>query len=339
MSEKGQEGSFLFAVADIEEGGQEGRVHGFVYVYPRKSEKNTLEVSYARRPDSVPGLTADGLHLSLEIVRACLSQSRPWIVPQLRFVAEIEKGNYPSIKVVERAGFVQRTGYDRSNNALWMLSGGGRKPKDQTSLLGRVRQTNGSYCGPATIQILASHFGIPLDQEEVVDAAEVRDRIALRGMSVEQMAKAARKLLPDYTFWVKTEASLGDIEKMVRVYNYPVGVNWQGIFETTDYEDDLSEAQKEQYIDEPMCKGEQGHYSVVVDLERAENFIRITDPYGHYSIKDRYLRLDEFENRWWDDRMDYFEDGSKKYFYANRLMYAITPKGVRLPEEIGMREI
>jgi hypothetical protein len=37
--------------------------------------------------------------------------------------------------------------------------------------------------------------------------------------------------------------------------------------------------------------------------------------------------------------MDYFEDGSKKYFYANRLMFAIVPKGVRLPETIGMREI
>src|SRR3989339_1194517 len=60
MSEKGRENSFLFAVAEMENAGLEGRVHGFVYVYPRKGERNTLEISYARRPDGVAGLMADG---------------------------------------------------------------------------------------------------------------------------------------------------------------------------------------------------------------------------------------------------------------------------------------
>jgi len=337
MNEKGQENSFLFAIADMENEGVEGRVHGFVYIYPRQGEKNTLEVSYARRPDGAGGLMADGLHLSLEIARSCLAMSRPWIMPVLKFVAEIERGNVPSIKVAEKAGFVQKTGYDRENNALWVLSSEGWKGVVRPNKLERVKQKNGSYCAPATVQILAGHFGVPLDQDAVAEVAGGEKRVIVRGMSVEQMAMAVKKLMPDYSFWLKTEAELDDIEKMVRVYNYPVAVDWQGIFEKREYETDLSEVSE--YIDEPMCRGDEGHYSVVVDLDRAKNFVRITDPYGHYSEADRYIRLEEFQERWWDDRMDYFEDGSKKYFYANRLMFAIVPKGVRLPETIGMREI
>jgi len=339
MNEKGQGNSFLFAIADMEDERGEGRVHAFVYVYPRDADRDALEVSYARRPDGVSGLTVDGLHLALEIVKSYLSRNKPWIMDRLKFVAEIEKGNTPSIKVSEKVGFVKATDFDRENNALWVLYAKEKLVGKRLRRIGRVRQNTGSYCGPATVQILAAHFGVALDQEQIVDAAGIRSTISLRGMSAEQMAKAVKNLMPGYSFWMKMYGTLGDIEKMVRVFNYPVGVNWQGIFERQEYVDDLSEAQREEYIDEPMCRGEEGHYAAVVDLDRGGNHLRIMDPYGHYAEADRFVNLQEFENRWWDDRMDYFDDGTKKYFYANRLMFAIVPKGVKLPEEIGMREI
>ena len=338
MMEKGQGNRFLFAIADIETREGEGRVHGFVYIYPRQADK-ALEISYARRPDGVSGLTADGIHLALEIVQAYIALNRPWMSERLKFMAEIERGNLSSIRVIEKAGFIKVTDFDRSNNALWVLTIKDRKLEYRPRKVGRVRQVTGAYCGPAVVQILAAHFGVALDQEAIVDAAGVRDKIELRGISVEQMAKAVGVLMPDYTLWIKMESSLDDIEKMVRVYNYPVAVNWQGIFEKNEYANRLTPAQMEAYEDEEECKGEEGHYSVVVDIDKTMNYVRIMDPYGHYSEEDRFIALGEFEQRWWDDRMDYPEDGTKQYFYAKQLMFALVPRGISLPENIGMKEI
>ena len=54
--------------------------------------------------------------------------------------------------------------------------------------------------------------------------------------------------------------------------------------------------------------------------------MRFADPYGHYAGKDRYVALWEFEERWWDDRIDTDEKGKKVYVLEERLIFVVTKK-------------
>lgn len=321
MDCKGQGNKFLFAIADEE------RVHGFVYIYPSEILEHYLEISYARRPDAPHGLIVPAIEQVLK---------RPEMV-NTKIMAEIERGNEPSIKVAERAGFVKIRDFDKSNNALWVRD---LETKKTFEHLGRVRQINNSFCGPATLQILLSHFGLSADQYKLVEAATTREHALRKGMSIELLAMAIRNLYPEYRLWAKRETSIADLEKMVREYNYPVGVDWQGIFEGDDYPDDHETIYTSlPGEDESMCKGETGHYSVIVDADRSKNYVRMLNPYGHYADNDQLIDLNDFLKRWWDDRMDYFEDGTNKYVYENKLMFVVVPVGVTIPESLGMVEI
>jgi hypothetical protein len=213
--------------------------------------------------------------------------------------------------------------------------------KEVAERMGRVRQLNNSYCGPAALAIILQHYGIEEDQEKIVAAASTREFVIQHGMSIEKLGLSVRNLYPEKRLWVKRDSSLSDVERMVREFNYPVGVNWQGIFETNDYEEDPEIPSDPPEEDDPnhICKGETGHYSVVVDVDRANDNVRITDPYGNFSGEDRFVGVQDFLNRWWDDRMDVLPDGTRKYVFENRLMYVVVPVTVRLPEELGMTEL
>jgi hypothetical protein len=171
--------------------------------------------------------------------------------------------------------------------------------------LSRVRQLSSSHCGPASLQILLSHFGITAHQEEIVEAGGVRETIVKRGMSVAQLARAVRNIDPRMSLWVKRESTLSDLVKMVREYNYPVAINWQGVFEQGGEYESVDE---DDNGEDDGTLGDQGHYSVIIDVDTANNYIRIVDPYGHYAGKDRFFMIQEFLGRWWDDRMDYEAD-------------------------------
>jgi len=339
MDDKGQSNNFLFAIADPRtENIHENRVHGFVYIYPSKIQEGSLEISYAKRPNAPAGLTAPAIEIACRIVYEYLSENKPWMVSNLMILAEIERSNIPSIKVIEKAGFKMIGGFEHSKNGLWargvdMVIKNTVLPQDG---MARVRQLNNSYCGPATLQIRLQHYGIETDQEKLVAAGSSRAHVLGCGMSLEMLARAVRNLYPNMALWAKRDASLSDIEAMVREYNYPVGVDWQGVFETDDYADLPEETDVEPSIESPLLKGEAGHYSVVVDVDRANDNIRITNPYGNYSQEDQFFRVQDFLNRWWDDRMDLEADGRRKYIYENRLMFVVVPREVEAPAELGM---
>lgn len=345
MDKKGENDEFLFAIADRRsENMEENRVHGFVFVYPSKIQDGALEISFAKRPGAPSGLITPAIEVVCQYIYEHLSEKKPWVVPGLAIFADIERANVPSIKVVERAGFKLISGSERSKNSLWVRGVEGVKTeteKEVASKMARVRQLNNSYCGPAALSILLQHYGIEEDQEKIVTAASTREFVIQHGMSIEKLGLAVRNLYPEKRLWVKRDSSLADVERMVREFNYPVGVNWQGIFETNDYEEDPDIPSDPPEEDDPnhICKGDAGHYSVVVDVDRANDNVRITDPYGNFSGEDRFVGVQDFLNRWWDDRMDVLPDGTRKYVFENRLMYVVVPLSVRLPEELGMIEL
>jgi hypothetical protein len=345
MDKKGDGNEFLFAVADTRsENMDENRVHGFIFIYPSKIQDGSLEISFAKRPGAPSGLISPAIEVVCRYLYDYLSEKKPWMMPGLSILADIERANVPSIKVAERAGFKLIGGSERSKNSLWVRRVEMVKTETEEEVaekLGRVRQLNNSYCGPAALSIILQHYGIEEDQEKIVAAASTREFVIQHGMSIEKLGLAVRNLYPEKRLWVKRDSSLSDVERMVREFNYPVGVNWQGIFETNDYEEDPEIPSDPPEEDDPnhICKGDAGHYSVVVDVDRANDNVRITDPYGNFSGEDRFVQVQDFLNRWWDDRMDVLSDGTRKYVFENRLMYVVVPVNVRLPEELGMTEL
>lgn len=338
MNETGQDNTYLFAIADPHDS-PEPRIHGFIYIYPSLISEGRLEISFAKQPGAPSGLITPAIETVLSYLHDYFSRKKPWLLPSMKILAEIERDNVPSIKVTEKAGFKMIRDFDEDGNAIWarkLDSVHHHHPRFEN--LARIRQLNGSYCGPATIEILLSHFGIQTDQETVVEAGSTKQDVLNNGMSVEMLAKAVKQISPDMSFWVKRGASLDDLTTMVREYNYPVGVDWQGIFENAEY-DDLVDSPDQTEPESSPTLGDEGHYSVITDVDTRQNQVVMRNPYGHFSEKDQFQPIPTFLDRWWDDREDTLPDGTKKYVNENKLMFVIVPKTVRLPENLGMTEL
>lgn len=210
----------------------------------------------------------------------------------------------------------------------------------------RARQDNGSYCGPAVIQMLLSHYGIVSSQNGLVQAAGSSvDLVKERGLSADELAMGVKRLVPGMNFWAKRDATISDLIKIVCEYNFPVVVDWQGVFVSDDYGNSgdtvttTTTTTPEVSDDGQTPKGDQGHYSVVVDVNQTAGYVRFADPYGNYAGKDRFIAISEFLPRWWDDRINYFPNGEKKYDYVNRIMFIVLPSNLRWPSELGMIEL
>lgn len=206
----------------------------------------------------------------------------------------------------------------------------------------RKRQVTGSYCGPAVMAMLLSVFGKRLSQTELVDATGMKEVVMKDGITLKELAGGLKKLYPDYVVWVKMGSKIEDLYRMIKA-GYLVGVDWQGVFDRDEYGDDEEEGRIRtafrKLIGEPFLEGLQGHYCIVTGVNLKEGFIKFIDPYGHYSGRDRFIATWEFEERWWDDRIDIGEDGKKKYVLEKKMAFVVTTKGDRKPEKLGMKVI
>jgi len=191
--------------------------------------------------------------------------------------------------------------------------------------MGRVKQKNNSYCGPAVLEMLYSFLGRKVGQEEIVQAAKISRKIKSRGMLVEEMALAIKTLTPEYNFWSKRKSQTSELSEIVNRYNFPVGVEWQGVFKYKGLREDDED-------DDP------GHYSVVTQISVSDKKIFLADPFRVYAGRDREFTLLEFERRWWDineivDRAT----RKKKQMDDYHLMFIIVPKESDFPARLGMR--
>ena len=195
----------------------------------------------------------------------------------------------------------------------------------------RVRQNTSYNCGPAVLEMLLSHFGIEVDQDTIVEVSGVSSKIKDYGMTVTELARAIAVVAPEMSFWYKTNSSIGELQDIVRNFNYPVGVNWQGIFEKEDYEEEF---------DGSFTDDDEGHFSVVVDVDTRNNYIKVADPYGSYAGNDRILSIVEFEKRWWDEDMEMDPvSGKRRIVFYNMTMFLVLPANIDFPVELGMTRI
>jgi len=137
-----------------------------------------------------------------------------------------------------------------------------------------------SYCGPATLKILFSYYGIDKTEKEL---AKISGWNKVLGIDDRGMKKAAEKL--GFKVEIKNNSSYKDIESWLKK-SIPVIVNWftRG---RNDY---------------PESETADGHYSVVAGLD--DKFIYLQDPEVG---KMRKIKRYDFMRVWFDFKGDYIK--------------------------------
>lgn len=138
---------------------------------------------------------------------------------------------------------------------------------------------NSGYCGPASLKIILSYYGIDLDEEELAKRTNTTKEL---GTTAEDIKKVAEQL--GFEVDIKNNSTLLDIEYWLQK-NVPVIVDWFTVGRT-DYPEDIISAS--------------GHYSVVCGID--DTHIYLQDPeIGH----KRKIKRDVFERVWFDFSGDF----------------------------------
>ena len=188
------------------------------------------------------------------------------------------------------------------------------------SRLRRIEQITESHCGPAVIQMLLENIGVNVTQEEITEAAGATHTIVTHGTRVDQLAKAVRHFAPDARLWYKEHATAEDLEYILDVCKFPIAVEWQGLFDEVDEEDE-----------------DYGHYSIISHIDKGKDELIVVDPYKDFVDQSRILSISLFLTRWWDfNEVKDPQTGEKVYKKDEQLFFVVAPRNVTFPTELGM---
>jgi hypothetical protein len=169
--------------------------------------------------------------------------------------------------------------------------------------------------------MLLENIGINAAQEEITEVAGASQTIESHGTRVDQLAKAVQQLAPIAKLWYKEKATVADLEYVLDVCKYPVGVEWQGLFEDMDDDDD-----------------DYGHYSIIANIDQAKDELIVVDPYKDFVDQSRIIKMSTFLNRWWDfNEVKDPETGEKTFKKDEQLFFVVAPLSVTFPAELGMQ--
>lgn len=201
-----------------------------------------------------------------------------------------------------------------------------RQSRCRPLALPRVRQISEYHCGPAVLQMLLGQCGVSADQQHLTELADVAATIAAYGARVDQLARAVAWLREGVRLWFKTNATEDDLVAVVCRRGWAAGVEWQGLFEESEE-------------DEDFVAGDYGHYSVVTRVDRARGLITLRDPYPDFWRKDRVFGLDWFVSRWWDVNLAPTPGtGRLRPVEDRRMLFVVTGKRARFPAMLGMTQ-
>ncbi len=190
--------------------------------------------------------------------------------------------------------------------------------------LPRVCQISEYHCGPAVLQMLLAQHGVVANQQYLTELADVAATIKTRGTRVDQLARAVAWLRAGVCLWYKTHTSAEDLVAVVCVHRCAAGVEWQGLFEESE-------------ADEDFMAGDYGHYSVVTCVDRRRGLITLRDPYPRFWRADRVFRLDWFISRWWDVNLAPAPGtGRLRPVEDRRMLFVVTGERARFPAALGM---
>jgi ABC-type bacteriocin/lantibiotic exporter with double-glycine peptidase domain len=184
-----------------------------------------------------------------------------------------------------------------------------------------IQQITENHCGPAVLEMLLGNIGVNVSQPEITEAAGATHTIETHGTRVDQLAKAVQQLVPIARLWFKEKASLEDIIYVLEDAKYPVGVEWQGLFEDMDDDDE-----------------DYGHYSIVAHIDKARGELIVVDPYKDYVDQNRIIKISTFMNRWWDfNEVKDPKTGERTFKKDEQLFFVVVPLAVSFPVELGMQ--
>ena len=189
------------------------------------------------------------------------------------------------------------------------------------SRLRRIEQITENHCGPAVTQMLLENIGVNVSQEEITEAAGATHTIETHGTRVDQLAKAVQELAPIAKLWYREKASVEDLEYVLNECKFPVGVEWQGLFEDMDDDDE-----------------DYGHYSIIAHIDTVKDEIIVVDPHKDFVDQSRIVKMSLFLNRWWDfNEVKDPETGEKEFKKDEQLFFVVAPLSVAFPAELGMQ--
>jgi ABC-type bacteriocin/lantibiotic exporter with double-glycine peptidase domain len=184
-----------------------------------------------------------------------------------------------------------------------------------------IQQITENHCGPAVVQMLLENIGVHVSQDAITEAAGATHTIETHGTRVDQLANAVHELAPHARLWHKEKASFEDLEYVLTEKKFPVGVEWQGLFEDQDNDDE-----------------DNGHYSIVAHIDKARDELIVVDPYKDFVDQNRIINISTFKNRWWDfNEVKDLETGEKMLKKDEQLLFVIAPLDVRFPDELQMQ--
>jgi ABC-type bacteriocin/lantibiotic exporter with double-glycine peptidase domain len=184
-----------------------------------------------------------------------------------------------------------------------------------------IQQITENHCGPAVLEMLLGNIGVNVSQQEITDAAGATQTIETHGTRVDQLAKAVQQLVPIARLWYKEKSSLDDIFYVLEEAKYPVGVEWQGLFEDMDDDDE-----------------DYGHYSIVAHIDKTRGELIVVDPYKDYVDQNRIIKIKTFQERWWDfNEVKDPATGEKTFKKDEQLFFVVVPLAVSFPAELGMQ--
>jgi len=189
------------------------------------------------------------------------------------------------------------------------------------SRLRRIEQITENHCGPAVIQMLLENIEVDVTQEDITEAAGATRTIETHGTRVDQLAKAVHVLAPGAKLWYKEKASPEDLEYVLNECKFPVGVEWQGLFDDVDDDDE-----------------DYGHYSIIAHIDQVKDELIIVDPYKDFVDQNRIVKMSLFLKRWWDyNEVKDPQTGKKVFKKDEQLFFVVAPLGVSFPVELQMQ--
>ena len=184
-----------------------------------------------------------------------------------------------------------------------------------------IEQITENHCGPAVIQMLLENIGVNVTQEEITEAAGATHTIESHGTRVDQLAKAVHHFAPDARLWYKEKASVDDLEYVLDECKFPVAVEWQGLFDDEDEDDE-----------------DYGHYSIISHIDKIKDELIVVDPYKDFVDQSRIIKMSLFMNRWWDyNEVKDPETGEKVFKKDEQLFFVVAPRTVTFPDALGMQ--
>lgn len=183
-----------------------------------------------------------------------------------------------------------------------------------------IEQITENHCGPAVIQMLLENIGVNASQEEITEAAGATLTIAMHGTRVDQLARAVNQIAPEAVLWYKEKATSANLEFVLDSCKFPVGVEWQGLFDDVDEEDDY------------------GHYSIISHMDKLKDELIIVDPYKDFVDQNRIIKMSLFLRRWWDyNEVQDPQTGERVFKKDEELFFVVAPRTTSFPAELGMQ--